>query len=102
MEKALTAEQQEERERLVELLSEDIVSAYEALGIEGVGEYENIEEVYAGEYDSDEDFAQNMAEELGAVQNGGSWPNYCIDWEYAARDLMMDYSEENGFYFRNI
>ena len=59
-----------------------------------------LETYYSGEYRSDEDFAEEMAFGIGAVINDSSWPNYCIDWERAARDLMMDYSEENGYYFR--
>lgn len=25
-----------------------------------------------------------------------------IDWDRTARDIMMDYAEENGHYFRNL
>lgn len=60
------------------------------------------EEAYQGTYDSDEDFAQELAEEIGAVNHGASWPNNCIDWEWAAREIMYDYFEINGHYFRNL
>ena len=44
-----------------------------------------------------------MAENIGIVDfKNQPWPQYCIDWEYAARDLMMDYSEQDGYYFRNL
>lgn len=82
----------------------DALIAYETLGIEGEACFDNIEEAYNGQYSSDEDFAQDMADQLGDVPSVGSdpWPLYCIDWEYAARELMHDYSKQDGFYFRNM
>lgn len=59
-------------------------------------------ESYSGEFDSDEDFARNMADQLGAIDRKSTWPNNCIDWEMAARELMYDYSSENHYYFRNL
>jgi antirestriction protein len=64
-------------------------------------EPENVDEAYAGEFKSDEEFAQQLAEDLGEPAPT-SWPYTCIDWERAARDLMYDYSESNGHYFRNL
>ena len=60
------------------------------------------EESYQGEYESDEDFARNMAEELGSIDKNAVWPYIRIDWEYAAKELMYDYSENSGFYFRDL
>jgi len=60
------------------------------------------EEAYAGEYDSDADFAQTLADDLDAVPANAPWPLSCIDWEYAARELMYDYFETEGYYFRNL
>lgn len=37
-------------------------------------------------------YAQEMAEDLGAVDPNAAWPHNCIDWERAARELQMDYS----------
>ena len=34
-----------------------------------------------------------MAEDLGAIDPNAGWPLYCIDWDQAARDLRMDYTE---------
>jgi antirestriction protein len=39
-----------------------------------------------------EDYAQELAEDIGAVNRDATWPNNCIDWEQAARELRMDYS----------
>ncbi|NTU69226.1 hypothetical protein HGB13_00130 [bacterium] len=59
-------------------------------------------ESYQGEYRSDKDFAQETAESCGLINEGAGWPNNCIDWEQAARELMYDYTEQSGFYFRNL
>lgn len=40
-----------------------------------------------------EDYAQELAEDIGAINRDLSWPNNCIDWEQAARELQMDYTE---------
>lgn len=90
-----------EIEALTKKHGESFTAYVSIVGAEHATE-EGYEESYAGEYDSDEAFAQNVAEEIGAVENNGQWPNYCIDWEYASRELMMDYSEADGYYFRNI
>lgn len=37
-------------------------------------------------------YAQQLAEDIGAVNANASWPNNCIDWEQAARELKMDYT----------
>ena len=37
-------------------------------------------------------YAQELAEDIGAVNSDQSWPNSCIDWDQAARDLQMDYT----------
>lgn len=64
---------------------------------------EEAEDAYIGEFRSDEDFAQDMADQLGLIDNEiMKWPHNCIDWEQAARDLMYDYSEDGGHYFRNL
>lgn len=61
-----------------------------------------IDEAYQGEYGSDEDFAESMADDLGLLGKETQWPHTCIDWERAASDLMMDYHEHNGYYFRQL
>jgi len=39
-----------------------------------------------------ETYAQELAEDIGAMDRTASWPNTCIDWEQAARELQHDYS----------
>jgi hypothetical protein len=38
------------------------------------------------------DYAQELAEETGAVNPQAHWPNNCIDWDQAARELAHDYT----------
>jgi len=40
-----------------------------------------------------EDYAQELAEDIGAIDSNATWPNNCIDWERATRELQMDYTE---------
>lgn len=38
------------------------------------------------------DYAQELAEDCGMLNADATWPNNCIDWDYAARELQYDYS----------
>lgn len=38
-----------------------------------------------------EDYARQLAEDIGAISGKESWPLKCIDWERAAEELAMDY-----------
>ena len=49
----------------------------------------SFDDAYAGEWDSEKDFAQQLAEDIGALPDTNHWPAYCIDWEYAARELFL-------------
>ena len=62
--------------------------------------HDMVEELYQGEYSSDISFAQQLADDIGAINESASWPMDCNDRERDARDLMFDYSESNGHYFR--
>lgn len=50
------------------------------------------------------DYAQELAEDVGAVKVNATWPYTCIDWNQAARELQMDYTcaDFNGvtYWFR--
>jgi len=67
-------------------------------------------EAYCGEWDSMEEYAEQLAEDIGAIDPNASheWPKSYIDWEAAARDLILggDYwtHEEHGlvYVFRNF
>jgi antirestriction protein len=50
-------------------------------------------------------YAQELAEDIGAIPVDLPWPIRCIDWEYAARELAYDYSvvryEGTDYYIRS-
>jgi antirestriction protein len=62
---------------------------------------DQFEEAFQGAFTDDEAFARDMAENVGYVHAEG-WPGNCIDWELAARELMYDYNEQDGYYFRAL
>lgn len=39
-----------------------------------------------------EDYARELAEDIGAIDRNAGWPNSYIDWEAAADALKQDYS----------
>jgi hypothetical protein len=39
-----------------------------------------------------EEYAQELAEDIGAVNKNATWPNTCIDWTEAAEQLQQDYT----------
>jgi len=50
-----------------------------------------------------EEYAEEFAMEIGAINRDMSWPANCIDWTKAARFLKIDYTEVDfdgeTFYF---
>jgi len=38
------------------------------------------------------EYAQQLAEDIGAVSSGEGWPKSCIDWDQVAEELKMDYT----------
>lgn len=57
---------------------------------------------YIGSYDSDSDFAYEMAFDMGYIQEMdkvSSWLSGAIDWNHAARELMLDNVSSKGHYF---
>lgn len=60
---------------------------------------EQFEESYNGEHASEADFAQQLADDLGYMEDAPDrWPFTCIDWESAARDLFCgDYWSSQAY-----
>lgn len=84
-------------------INEDMLDACKAYLDNIAGEdLSNFNEAYQGKYLSDEEFAREMAESLGDIDENARWPHNCIDWERAACELMQDYFEAGGYYFRNL
>lgn len=38
------------------------------------------------------EYAQELAADIGAIDSEAKWPNTCIDWDQAARELQEDYT----------
>ena len=63
---------------------------------------DSIMDAYRGQYNSDADFAYDMAEQCGYLNDvSEQWPFFHIDWQAAAKTLMYDYVESKGYYFSN-
>lgn len=39
------------------------------------------------------EYAQELADDIGAIDADATWPCNCIDWDEAARQLKQDYTE---------
>jgi hypothetical protein len=39
-----------------------------------------------------QEYAQELAEDIGALKDAGNWPCTCIDWDRAAAELQQDYT----------
>jgi hypothetical protein len=39
-----------------------------------------------------EDYARQLAEDIGAIDRNASWPLHCIDWRQAAEELKQEYT----------
>ena len=77
------------------------LSALESLASEGesLADWQYGEALISDDYF--EDYARELAEDTGMIPTDAPWPVYCIDWEYAARELRMDYTpvEYDGMTF---
>jgi antirestriction protein len=61
---------------------------------------DSIMNAYIGSYDSDSDFAYDMADQCGYINDiSEQWPFCHVDWQAAAKALMYDNVESNGHYF---
>lgn len=74
---------------------EDIKIAWLENGMDWDGNA--IHDAYQGKFESDAEFVRDFCDQTGV--DYPSWMS--IDWEQTARDVMMDYFESNGYYFRN-
>jgi antirestriction protein len=80
-------------------LEEEVISAY--FDNCGVSSLDDVEEAYAGEHNSDEEFAVQLLDDTGELDPSSMLGRY-FDYEKFARDLMYDYFEVDGHYFRNL
>jgi hypothetical protein len=72
-------------------------------GIDGLRDAANDEPTMIADYYF-VTYAREFAEDIGAIGEKGQWPTYCIDWEWAARELAMDYTMvefgDTSYYWR--
>lgn len=69
---------------------QELLDAIDELENEGIEDWE-----YGAQFireDYFEEYAQQLAEDIGAIDPNASWPLTYIDWEAAARALQMDYT----------
>lgn len=57
---------------------------------EGYGDWEYGETLIRDSYFKN--YAMELAEDCGMINKDAKWPNNCIDWDKAARELQMDYT----------
>lgn len=70
----------------------EILAAYQEATSNANPSIEDAREHFQGVHDTERDFAQQLAEDIGAISDDARWPYTCIDWDQAARELMMDYT----------
>lgn len=101
MEKELDPITAEARQALIDDgIEAEAIDAYIELGT-GDDDLSDFTEAYVGEYKNDADFTQNLIEDMGVIP--ADLPSYIhIDWKRTAFDIMLDYSEQDGYYFRNL
>lgn len=89
-------ELQAERDALVQALAEwdaeymEELSAIDSLGTAGISDWQ-----FGATLINDDDFteyAQDLAEDIGAINKDAGWPTGYIDWSAAADALKSDYT----------
>lgn len=50
---------------------------------------DSLQDAYCGHWDSGADYAQELAEDIGALPLDTAWPVTCIDWDHAWRELEL-------------
>lgn len=85
---------EDERAKLEEEAGEELTNLRELdkTGRDTFGEAEWESGVTLIADDHFEDYARELAEDIGAINDEATWPNTHIDWEAAAEALRMDYT----------
>jgi hypothetical protein len=68
---------------------------YEALVLFRDSIYDDAEFEFGIDFIADwafKDYAQELAEDIGAIDRDADWPNSYIDWDAASEALQMDYT----------
>lgn len=83
----------------------EVIEAFMKMGIvqpDNDNFFQELEERYYGEFDNDEDFTMDYVEMCGDYDfsKPQPFPLNNIDWHGASIELMQDYYEQDGHYFR--
>jgi len=57
---------------------------------EGYGDWDHGEALIRDSYFKE--YAEQLADDIGAIDGNANWPLSCIDWDQAADELKMDYT----------
>ena len=86
--------------------STETIEAYSSIGSYSLDNLDQfftaLEESYNGEYNGDEEFAEDYCESMGYIKENEGFPYNHIDWNNVARELMLSYDEADGHYFRQL
>ena len=80
----------------------EIIEAFSNLGFADISDtekfFEELENRYIGEYENDQEFAEEM---IGEEQIDKIPSFISIDWGRTAEGCMQDYTSDSGYYFSN-
>jgi antirestriction protein len=97
-----TEEEIETLDQLIEQQGEIILAYFDEVGC-SVDELEDqFHDSVSGQYDSWEDFAENVLNDCGDLESVPQWIRNHIDFKSIGRELQHDYFELDGYYFRHI
>jgi antirestriction protein len=84
-------------------LDAEVIDAYlDNMGSYGGVDISNIEDAYYGEFEDFTDFAHNLLNDTGDLNQMPDNLRPYFDFEAYGRDLSYDFFESNGHFFRNI
>jgi antirestriction protein len=70
----------------------ELLAAYRDCMNDDGADIDKARDAFQGIHDTERDFAQQLADDIGAIPADATWPMNCIDWDQATRELMMDYT----------
>lgn len=88
-----------EADRLIEIHGDAFFAFLKIEGIEHATAA-RFEDAYVGEYASDREFAEELVDSCGYLDEVPENLRFYFNYDAFARDLMMDHYSEDGFYFR--
>lgn len=105
----LISARDEAQEMLEDEIDEEVTAELRGIvdGVQGVEDATNDEFRHGISFiaeDYFEDYARELAREIGAVNEDATWPNNCIDWPHVANELQTDYTaieiNDETYYYR--